>query len=126
MLMRMNLTHADLDIILAGLCAPKRLKVLELGFAENLTHLPDLSALSGLKSLGLYGCTSLRELPDVSRCAIFANSQSRATSTTLRLSSRVQAIRRQMVTRAGRALRTTGFNTREERCCPRRRSDTVR
>ena len=66
MLMRMNLTHADLDIILTGLCAPKRLKVLELGFAENLTHLPDLSALSGLKSLGLYGCTSLRELPDVS------------------------------------------------------------
>lgn len=72
-LTRMNMKDADAVALLEALPFPESLQVLDLGFCESLTTLPDLSKLTSLQRLGLYGCTSLASLPDVSGLKDLAN-----------------------------------------------------
>ena len=62
--MNFDLDDDDLTAVMT-LADPESLKVLELGFCDVLTALPDFSRLAPrLQHLGLYGCSSLIELPD--------------------------------------------------------------
>lgn len=59
-----NMGDDDLATVLK-LADPESLKVLELGFCISLTRVPDLASLAPrLHQLGLYGCSSLGDLPD--------------------------------------------------------------
>ena len=63
---QMGVGDAGLAAVLGGLASPATLRSLKLWRCEELTALPDLSALRGLTTLNLSLCTELKRLPDLS------------------------------------------------------------